>query len=205
MKKKNKTIKLSSAKNKMIPLHAEKEFTITNEKLQPVTRPGVEFASEKSMLAKLKAVSTINVNKISNYLILSAKTPYTPNKGFVNALNCQAMFPDGPNIDFPWWTPQNQSLPTAGKIEIWLTDLENGKNLTVEIRSTGYSASSESVYEIRSSITPGLYGYFPVKVDSKIDLYFPNIQTEGMELISMEAIHMEGSWVFFDAKINLVE
>ncbi len=51
----------------------------------------------------------------------------------------------------------------------------------------------------------GLYGYFPIKVDSKIDLFFPDIETQWMELITIEANNMEGSWVFFNARINIID
>ncbi|MEP7145772.1 MAG: hypothetical protein ABI792_02050 [bacterium] len=190
---------------KMIALHPDKDFTITNEKTQPARRPKANFDTDKAIISKLKNIGEFTAKKVSPYLTLSAKTPYIESKGFINAINCQASFPDEPNISFPWWTPQQQSLPTAGKLEIWLTDLESSQNLTVEIRTTGYSASSSSVFEIRSSMSPGLYGYFPIKVNSKIDLFFPDIETQGMELITIEANNMEGSWVFFDARINIID
>ncbi len=189
----------------MIPLHSEKDFTINNEKSQPLSRPKVEFDSDKAMITKLKNIGDFTAKKVSPYITLSARNPYIEGKGYFNALNCQSTFPSDPNITFPWWTPQNQSFPTAGKIEIWLTDLQNGQSLTIEIRTTGHSASSSSVFEIRSSISPGLYGYFPIKVNSKIDLFFPDIQADGLQLVTIEAKQMEGSWVFFDARINIID
>ncbi|MDZ4711718.1 MAG: hypothetical protein SGI89_05265 [bacterium] len=198
--------KLKAEKNSMIPLHSANEFSWRRGGVRPEMKPQKNFYTEKELKLALKNVGEFNAKMITNYLTLSARTPYDKNKGYLNALNCQSVFPSDPNISFPWWSPQQQSLPTAGKIEIWLTDLQEHQNLTVEMRLTGFSYNSTSAFEVRSSLG-GLYGYFPIAVNSKIDLFFPDIELDGstQALVTIEVNDMDGSWVFFDAKINIVQ
>jgi len=200
------TLKKASAAKKMIPLHSAKDFSWMKEGVRNHVKPKKNFYTSKELKVKLKSIGGYTAKLITDYLTLSSKTPHVKDKGYLNALNCQSFFPDEPNINFPWWTPQDQPFPTAGKIEIWLTGVQQGQNLTVEMRLTGYSSNSSSAFEVRSSLG-GLYGYFPVAVNSKIDLFFPDIDLEGLNLmlITLEANDMNGSWVFFDAKINIVE
>lgn len=196
----------SGSRKSMIPLHSQNDFSWTKEGVRTGVKPKQKYLSESEMKAKLKTSAGFTAKMITDYLTLSAKTPFVKDKGFMNALNCQSVFPSDPNVSFPWWSPQDQPFPTAGKIELWLENLEDHQNLTVEIRTTGYSSNGSSALEVRSSLS-GLYGYFPVKPDSKIDLFFPDINTGGsiINLITIEANDMNGSWGFFDAKINLVE
>jgi len=96
--------------------------------------PKNNFYTEKELKAQLKIFGQFNAKVITDYLTLSAKTPFVKDKGYLNALNCQSIFPSDPKISFPWWTPQDQPFPTAGKIEIWLSDVQQHQNLTVEMR-----------------------------------------------------------------------
>jgi len=161
----------NSDKKKMIPLHSAKDFSWMKEGVRTQPKPKNNFYTEKELKVQLKSFGQFNAKMITDYLTLSAKTPFVQGKGFLNALNCQSVFPNDLNITFPWWTPQDHPFPTAGKIEIWLSDLEQHQNLSVEMRLTGFSNNSSSAFEVRSSLT-GLYGYFPVAVGSKIDLFF---------------------------------
>lgn len=207
---KTKEIKSSirgTSKKSMIPLHDKKEFSWTKEGIRTDRKSKIGFATERALVIKVRDFGYPNLKRFTPYLLLSAKTPYVDGKGYFNAINCQSIFPESPSVQFPWWSQQYPSLPTAGKIEIWLTDLQEHQNLTVEIRLSGFSYNGSSAYEVRSSIAPGLYGYFPIQIDSKIDLFFPDIDLDGMNsgLITIEANDMDGSWTFYDAKINIVE
>lgn len=194
--------------NTMIPLHTVNEFSWVKEHVRSARKSKIKFASEKEMVSKIKKFGYVNAKMATTYLLLSAKTPFVENKGYINAVSCHSIFPADPNIQFPWWSPQDHSFFSAGKLEIHLTNLEEHQNLTVEIRLNGFSNNSSSAYEVRSSITPGLYGYFPIQIDSKIDLFFPDIDSSSgtnTALITIEAIDMNGSWNFYDAKINIIE
>jgi hypothetical protein len=131
-----------------------------------------KFDSEKVLMEKIIKFSGVKAVKITDYLLLSAKTPFVEDKGYINAINCQHVWPSDPHIDFPWWSPEYKSLPTAGKLEIWLTGLSDHQNLTVELRVSGFSYNSNTMYEVRSSISPGLYGYFRSSSIKKLISFF---------------------------------
>lgn len=201
-----KNPKLDSTGKKMIGLHKANEFSYRPEVLRTPNRPGMNFYSERELRAELKLHTGFTAKLITDYLVLSPRSLYNKDKGFLNVINCSTIFPDDPNIGFPHWSPGDKSLPTPGKIEIWLKNLEDGMNITAEIRLGGYSSNSNSYYEVRSSLA-GVYGYFPIQVNSKLNLFFPDIDLDGlnMVLITVEPKEMSGSWLFYDAKINLVD
>jgi hypothetical protein len=154
---KSKTVSSSKkiAASTMTPLMAETAFQVSKDSIRFPKKAKGKFDSEKTLIEKIEKFAGLKATMITDYLLLSAKAPFVQDKGYINAINCQAVWPSDPHIDFPWWSPQYQSLPTAGKLEIWLMNLTSHQNLTVELRVSGYSYNSNTLYEVRSSLTPG--------------------------------------------------
>src|SRR5258708_3181502 len=67
----------------------------------------------KILSGLVKAEYKKQPNAILPYLTLSAAATKVAAKGWLNAINCRNIFPDGPNIDF---VPQDSF---GGKIEVW--------------------------------------------------------------------------------------
>lgn len=200
---KNKITGLKGFKGSMIPLHSKNEFAWNRENARTVKRSNIEFDSVNDIKKKLKKFGEFNATSVLPYLTLSAKIPFVNNKGYINAIACNSIFPGDPNISFLSYPNENEG---PGILEIWLTGLVTHQKLTVEIRLSGYSNNPSAAYEVRSSIASGLYGYFPVTLNSKIDLYFPDVaDISGQGLITIEPVDLTGSWTFYDVKVNVVE
>lgn len=197
---KKRTVKTKS--DFMIPLHTSKEHIFSKKSLDNFSGPEKEFDSERTIKAKLLKYSKYKLKNIGPYLTLSAKTPNVNGKGFINAIQCHSVFSDSPNISFHSY-PDSGDGP--GKLEIWLEGLKTHQKITVEIRLNGYSFNNAGSYEVKSSIAPGLYGYFPVNSTSKIDLYFSDVNdVSGKGLITVSPVDMTGTWIFYDVKINII-
>lgn len=130
------------------------------------------------------------------HLVLSAANTKT-SKGYLNAINCRNVFPDGPNIDF---LPQDLSF--GGKIEVWMQNVEVGESFTVQFRVTCAYAGN---WEISSSETAKFLTPI-VPVAQSIDFYIPPVTTSyGLVLIAFEPLFANGgSWVFHDVIINKI-
>lgn len=200
---KNKITDLKGSKSSMIPLHSKNEFVWSRESAMKAKKSNIEFDSVNAIKLKLKKFGSLTAKVVMPYLTLSAKTPYVHNKGYLNAVGCHSIYSNAPHISFFSYPNENQG---PGKLEIWLTGLITHQKLTVEIRLSGYSNNPSAAYEVRSSVASGLYGYFPIQLNSKIDLYFPDVDdVSGQGLITIEPVDLTGSWTFYDVKVNVVE
>ena len=136
--------------------------------------------------------------KAAAHLVLSAANPKTRNKGWINAINCRNIFPEGPNIDF---VPQESF---GGKIELWLENVSAGDSYYIQFR---VACGSPGNWEVRSSETdPVTIPIIPF--EQSIDLLIPTAAADyGQVLVMLEAKFSNGgSWVFRDVivkKINL--
>jgi len=131
------------------------------------------------------------------YLKLSAAKTMDVGKGYINAIGCRNMFPDGPNIDF---VPQANDF--SGKIEVWMLDVTKGESYSVSFRVIcGYAGQ----WEIRSSETNVQYQNIG-PVYQNIDFFIPSVKNDfGMALITLEPnFTAYGSWIFKDVTIRKV-
>ena len=200
--KSGKTIITKTGGNSIVMLHHEKDFKRNLGDGISELKSGIEFDTEISLKSKLAKFAGYKAKLVEHYLTLSPKTPFVKDKGYFTATRCNSFFPG--SVSFLSYPMENIG---PGKIEIWLEGLQSHSKITVEIRLSGASYNNKTeYYEVRSSMASGLYGYFPVKLNSKIDLYFPDVHdVEGQGLITIEPKSLTGSWIFYDAKVNIIE
>ena len=153
--------------------------------------------SPKAVADMLKAEYKKVPTAVMNYLVLSAANTRVPPKGWLNAINCRNIFPEGPNIDF---IPQESF---GGKVEIWLDNVVEGDSFVIQFRVVcGYNGnwkiSSSETAQFLTPINP---------VSQSIDFFIPPVDANyGMVLIALEPLFASyGSWVFNDVIINKVE
>lgn len=159
-----------------------------NEKTRKISLPAKRNLKKISDLVKAGFKKSPKV--IVPYLTLSAAATKVSDKGFLNAINCRNMFPDGPNIDF---VPQDSF---GGKVEVWMKNVVQGDSFTVQFRVVcGYAGnwkiSSSETAQYQTPITP---------VSQSIDFFIPPVTKDyGLVLISLEPLFTNyGSWVFHD-------
>lgn len=131
------------------------------------------------------------------YLKLNAAVTKVKNKGWINAINCRNLFPEGPNIDF---LPQDSF---GGKIELWMENVTAGDSFAIQFRVT---CSGNGMWELRSSETA--MSQTPiVPVTQSIDMLIPPVDADyGLVLISLEPKFTNGgSWVFHDVIVKKIQ
>ncbi|HMQ68511.1 MAG TPA: hypothetical protein PKA90_06085 [Ignavibacteria bacterium] len=200
--KTRKTLISKGNGNSIVILHQEKDFKRNLGDGIADLKPGISFDTESAVKSKLLKFAGIKAKKVEPYLTLSPKTPFIKDKGYFTATRCNSYYPG--SISFLSYPMENIG---PGKLEIWLEGLTSHSKMTVEIRLSGASYNNKTeYYEVRSSMASGLYGYFPVKLNSKIDLYFPDVHDfEGQGLITIEPKSLTGSWLFYDAKVSFID
>jgi hypothetical protein len=131
------------------------------------------------------------------YLTLSAANTKTPARGWLNAVNCRNVHPEGPTIDF---IPPDTS--NAGKIEIWMENIAQGDSFAVQFRvlsanSGNWKISGSDLAQFQLQIS---------QVAQSIEFLIPPVGNNyGSVFISLEPVFNSlGSWTFFDAIINKV-
>jgi hypothetical protein len=186
--KKATSKKSTPAKRVFIPLFSDtkaaKSPKIANRNLQVL-----------SDLIKVEYKKTPKA--ILPYLTLSAARAKVPNKGWINAIGCNSVFPDDPNMGF------NPTTTFGGKIELWLTDIKQGEGLAIQFK---VCCGSSGTWKVSSSeIT---YSLIPIQpVMQSIDFFIPPITTdESLVLVVLEpTFNGLGSWVFYNVVVNKVE
>lgn len=168
------------------------ETNTVQRKLNPTAKRNV-----KAVADQIKATFKKKPQMVQNYLTLSAANTRVTGKGWLNAINCRNVFPEGPNIDF---LPQDSF---GGKIEVWLDNIVEGDSFHFQFRVT---CGSYGNWEISSSETAKILT--PINpVAQSIDFFIPPVEADyGMALIALEPIFNNyGFWVFHDVIINKVE
>lgn len=130
------------------------------------------------------------------HLVLNAARTKVNNKGWINAINCRNLFPDGPNIDF---VPQESF---GGKIELWMENVTAGDSYFIQFR---VACGSTGNWEVRSSETTAVTVPI-IPFEQSIDLLIPTAEADyGQVLVSLEAMFSNGgSWVFRDVIVKKV-
>lgn len=131
------------------------------------------------------------------YLHLSAARTKMKDKGFINAINCRNIFPDGPNIDF---VPQESF---GGKIELWMQNISKGDSFSIQFRVI---CGNNGQWEVRSSDAAPFQTPI-VPVSQSIDAFIPPVESDyGQILVTLEAMFSNGgSWVFTDVIVKKIE
>jgi hypothetical protein len=182
------TAKTTAGKGlKFIPLKAD------NTEL-PVDLPGK--ITTREWKAKLSVVFKKTPTVIVPHLQLSAAKTKVSDKGYINAIGCRSIFPEGPNIDFV----PNDSY--GGTLELWMLQLQKGDSFAISFRvicghQGTWKISSSETAAIETAIVPAF---------QTIDFFIPPIDNDyGMALIKLEPQFAGyGSWVFKDVTVQKV-
>ena len=153
--------------------------------------------SNKNLMATIAEVTTIVPSLIQPYLRLSAAKTTDSNKGYINAIACRTVFPGNPSINF---VPQPGD--SSGKIELWMTDVEEGDSFAISFR---VMCAYPGQWKISSSETAKQYVNIS-PVFQSVDFFIPAIKNDfGMALIVIEPEFSNyGSWTFTDVTVRRV-
>jgi hypothetical protein len=134
---------------------------------------------------------------IGAYLTLSAAKTKVTDKGYINAIGCRNIFPDGPNIDF---VPSDSF---GGSLELWMLNVSKGDSFVITFRVI---CGHQGTWKISSSETAAIQTAI-VPAYQNIEFFIPKITNDyGMALIKLEPQFASyGSWVFTDVTVQKVE
>jgi hypothetical protein len=130
------------------------------------------------------------------HVTLSAQVPWVEGRGYLNLINPQSFFADGPNVGFI--APYDDNV--EGKIEVWLLGLEAGGTYFLEIRVGSYplDPGEPGQWEVRSSEGPAAFLQATGPGQS-----LPVILHEvsgPMALVTLTSTGL-GGWVFYDVEV----
>lgn len=150
----------------------------------------------RELKAKLSVVYKKMPSVIVPYLQLSAAKTKVSDKGYINAIGCRSIFPEGPNIDFV----PNDSF--GGTLELWMLNLMKGDSFAVSFRVV---CGHQGTWKISSSETAAIETAI-VPAFQTIEFFIPQIDNDyGMALIKLEPQFAGyGSWVFKDVTVQKV-
>lgn len=153
--------------------------------------------STKDLKVGIQATLKKTPTLIKSHLKLSAAHTFEANKGYINAIGCRSVFPDGPNIDF---VPESNSF--GGKVELWMLNITKGESFVVSFRVV---CGFQGQWKLSSSETGA--SYVPITpAYQTIDFLIPKVDNDyGMALIVLQPeFSAYGSWVFKDVTVKKV-
>jgi hypothetical protein len=139
--------------------------------------------------------------KLKDKITLSAARTLIKDRGWLNAISCQHVFPTNPTIEFN----NDRTDHFGGKLEFWLENITGGKNYQFIIRMNGYNQGGATISVGCSQSTA--YSLVPVNVTGGMNLTLGNViqipskPSGGLVLLTLEVqFHnaQYGSWQFID-------
>ena len=160
-------------------------------------RPKLLSAQEISRAVRQLGGSIGTKNHVGGHHVsLSAQVPWVDGRGYLNLINPQSFFSDGPNVGFISPTGGN----VEGGIEVWLLGLETGGTYFLQFRVSSYSLdpSQPGLWEVRSSEGPAVL--HPSTGPDQVVLAVLDEVSGPLALVKLTSTGL-GGWVFFDVDV----
>lgn len=179
------------------PIKTKEIEVMALPQIQKETQDISKETSTKELKEGIKTIYKKLPKQIKSHLRFSAAQTIEVDKGYINAVGCRTVYPEGPSIGFNP-TPNDFS----GKIDLWMKNVNKGESFAISFRVL---CAYDGQWEIRSSETHKNYVNI-AKGYQTIDFFIPNVKSDyGLVLITLEPqFDNYGAWMFFDATVKKV-